>query len=402
MFTTTNKKFLNIDAPEQPSAPTSVAAIMATKGVITTPDSTVEVPSINTEKQEETTTAQEPAPVETTNEASNGDTVNQESQKPPTEPVQETTLQVEETPKTVVPTWQEVLKQQQPDVIIKELGYDVGAVALAKEIQENKQMLAFYEHWKSNGDVQAYLKELTTDYNKMAAEEVMRHQLRAEYPKASEQQLDILYRKKVVEAYKLNPDLFDESEVEEGKMLLEAEAEKYRDTMVAKQQEYLLPKPPEPKSQVEPVEDTGQQELEVFKSLVNDHSLTKSVFANKSIAIGEGEDAFKYPIQNPETVTDLLFDSQKWAENLYDIQKSPSGEVKYIPNVEKQLLVATFAKDPKGFIREIAKHYKSLGGKAALDPIENASLPDGSKPSKSEVTYSNPAEALAKKGRLVN
>jgi hypothetical protein len=403
MNTTILNKFYNIDAPEQPSAP-SIAAIMASKGVVTTADSQVEIPSINTtEKQEEPQAQPEPTPVATTTEASNGAEANQESPKPPSsEPPAEPTPQIEETPAQVQLTWQEVLKQQQPEAIIKELGYDAGAVALAKEINENPQMLAFYNHWKSNGDVTAYLKELSTDYSKMPAEEVMKHQLRTEYPRADERTINILFQKKIVDAYKLNPDVYDESEVEEGRLLLEAEADKYRDGLVEKQKGFLLPKAPEPQATTVPAEPEpdGKKELEAYQTSVMENDYTKSVFSNKVLNIGEGEEGFKYPIQDPKALTDILFDSNAWASKFFNIQKNPDGSEKYIPDVEKQLFVAAAVHDHKTLIREIAKHYKSLGGKAAIDPIENASLPDGSTPSKSVTQYASVAEAMAKSGRL--
>lgn len=392
------RKFFNIDAPETPSTPTdtSIASILAQHGRMNT-GTTAEVPSINTEKKEEATTpATEQTPVDTTTSTPQADTANQESPTPSTEqPVETPTPQVAEVP-TVVPAWQEVLKQQQPEAIFKELGYDVGVVGAAKTLSETPQLQGLIQHWQANGDVVAYLREMTTDYSKMPAEDVMLHQLRREYPKATEAQLKVLYEDEIVQRYKLDPDIYSESEVERGKMLLEAKAERYRDELVENQKQFLIPKAPEPKA-AEPVNevvDTSAQEAEI-RSFFTEHPYTKSVLSNKVISIGEGEDKFNFPIQDPNALSKVLYDNQEWVSLMY----SQQGD-KLVPNVEKQFLVAAFAKDPEGFIRELGKHYKALGGKAALDPIENLSQPNGNNPSKTAAPPQTVAEAMAKQGIL--
>jgi len=82
------------------------------------------------------------------------------------------------------------------------LGYDENSVSFVKELKElDPKMVKFLDTWKNNGDaLQDYLKEAATDYATMPSEDVMRHQLREEYPKASEKQLEILFRKEVIES----------------------------------------------------------------------------------------------------------------------------------------------------------------------------------------------------------
>jgi hypothetical protein len=63
-------------------------------------------------------------------------------------------------------------------------------------------------------------------------------------------------------------------------------------------------------------------------------------------------------------------------------------------------LVAAVAKHGKGLLIELAKHYKAIGGKKAVEPIENASVPNGAKPAMSEAAPSSPAAAMAKFGKL--
>ena len=72
------------------------------------------------------------------------------------------------------------------------------------------------------------------------------------------------------------------------------------------------------------------------------------------------------------------------------------------PKTEHQLAVAAFALDSKKFLSEYAKHLKSVGAKEVIDPIENASKPDGSTSSKSDAEPKTMAEAMARGGRRSN
>jgi hypothetical protein len=261
------RKFYNVDAPETATGSPSVAQLMAQHGVKNEMESMVAAPIEPLEQKEEPQKPAEVTPVETTTEPQTVETANLETPSPASEPPKVEEPQKVELPKAE-PSWQEVLKNQQPDTVLKELGFDAESVGFLKEYKElDPKMKAFLNLWKSGGDIQGYLQEMTTDYSKLSAEEVMRHQLRQEYPKASKQQLDVLFEEEVIERYKLDDSRFSESEVERGKLLLEAKADKYRDALLSSQSEKLLPKPPEPKA-AEPDNsaELAKQQFDAYKS----------------------------------------------------------------------------------------------------------------------------------------
>jgi len=172
-----------------PDAP-SIASLMATSGTFSSTGMNIAETPTHTEKKEEPAPATEDKPADTATPPSNAEPAKPESPKPE-ENAAAVTPQKEEPPK---PTqWQEVLKQQQPDAVLKELGYDDKVIGLLKDAKTlDPKMLAFLDHWKSKGDVTSYLKELTTDYSKMTPEDVLKQQLQREYPKASEKALGAL------------------------------------------------------------------------------------------------------------------------------------------------------------------------------------------------------------------
>lgn len=389
------KRFFDA-AIAEPAGTYNIAELMARQGQQTIGEPASQPIVIKTETPP-TAPAPEPPPVATTTAAQPAEPAKTEPPSLQTEPTVVPPTQTAPEP-AKVQTWQEVLKQQ-PDTVLKEIGLDADVVNLSKQIKDNPQMAAFFKHWKDNGDVTSYLRELSTDYTKMPSDEVMRHQLRTEYPKATPKQLEYLFQEKVMKAYNLDSE--DPEILERGKELLEAEADRHRDKFVDNQKKFLIPKPPEPKAAEPDLQAQQQQQfVESYKSKMGDDPLTKNIIATKQFSYGEGDDKFNYPV-DPNVLMNFLYDPSQYVTTMFNVQDN-GADKSYTPNVEHQLLVATVAKYGKNFMTEYAKHYKSIGGKSAIAPIENASPPAGGTPAAAAITPQTPAEAMAKGGRLVN
>jgi hypothetical protein len=381
------RKFFNADAVDAPAATetqapevASIASLMATAGQLNITGEQAEMPT-------NTVTEAAPAEVQTDDAvtAAEGAAEAQAATETAAVETQQEAAPIVAAP-IAAPTWQEVLKKEQPDTVLKELGFD-------------EKVVSFLNHWKNGGDLKEYLQEMSTDYSKMPAEEVMRHQLRLDYPKASDAQLDILYRKKVVEAYRIG-EYYDEDEAAEGRLLLEAEAEKYREGLVQRQQKYLLPSPPEAAPSAPDTQALEQQQLiDNSKKSVVESPLFRQVLANNKLTIGEGDEAFSFPV-NANELPEIIYDPAKFVESIFKVSQDASGRINLQADPEHQLLVAAVAKHGKGLLIELAKHYKAIGGKKAVEPIENASVPNGAKPAMSEAAPSSPAAAMAKFGKL--
>jgi len=379
--------------------PLSFAEAMASKGARTNNnDNKVEKPVVNTEKKEE------PKPAEGSNEKveTTATTTEAEKAKPEslTQKVEETLATkppIAEQPKPIQ-SLQEVLKSQQPNVVLKELGFDDETVEILNEVKDYKDKAFFKGFLQSlkDGNANDYLKEWTTDYSKMSPEDVMRHQLRAEYPKASDKALNALYEDEIVNKYNLDSE--DDDLKEKGQLLLEAKADRYRDTLIANQSTKLAPKPPEPKAEIavdNSAAEEAAKEFEAYKNKISSDPYYKSLTTSNEIVLGKGKDEFKYPVAADE-LSDLLFDSEKWSKSL--LKPTEDGSATFVPDVEKQMLIAAVAKYGKDFLTKIAQHYKSLGGKAAIEPIDNAKPVNQNTPSNTEYKPNSLVEGMAKGG----
>lgn len=383
----------------EPAAQPSVAQLMATQGVKVEPGSDVVVPTVtyNTEKKEEPQVL-EPTPAATATATQTTEPANPEPPKQTEEPIAVPEPQKAAEP-VKAPSLQEVLRNQQPDTVLKELGFDDKVIGFINGIKElDPKMVAFLTTWKSGGDLTGYVREMTTDYSKMNAEDVMRHQLRQDYPKASDPQLNILFKSKVVNAYNLDSD--DEELKAEGQLLLEAEAERHREKLVENQQNYLLPKAPEPKApEPDKSEVEAQQKFEQYRSQFDNSSYTKDIFTSKQISFGEGEEKFNYPV-DPEALKGILFSGEQWFDKMSVVTNNPDGTKSYAPDARKQMLVAAIAEYGEDFLIQYAKHYKSLGEKTVVETLENAKPVDTNSTSTSEKPPATVAEAMARQGRV--
>lgn len=390
------RKFYDAQLAEPAAAPPpSIASMMAKDGIKSSGSTSVSTPiNIQPEKKEEP--VPEPAKVEPTG------TTPTEPAKPeppaqPQEPAKPTAPIEPVQPK--VPTLQEVLKNHQPDAVLKELGYDDSIVALINGVKgADPKMLALLNYWKQNGDISPYAKALSTDYSKMSAEDVMKHQLREDYPGASSQQIEALFKREVIKAYSLDSD--DEAEAAEGRLLLEAKADKSRAALITKQQDYLVPKPPEPKpAEPDLVAQKQAQDFELYQENVNNSPFTKSMLTNKQLVIGEGETAYKHLLADPQLILNSLFDPTVYAKSFFTKETKPDGSSHWTPDVEKQLFIHAALTDWKGLQKGLADHYISIGKNAAIAPIDNAKDTSANLPATpAQALAKNAAESMARQG----
>ncbi|HEV3223851.1 MAG TPA: hypothetical protein VGZ90_13275 [Puia sp.] len=356
---------------EQPN----IAAIIAKQGVQTTKDNTVDIPDIKIKKEEPATAQKQEEP--------KTEAVPKETPAPEQKPISQ--AQPEQPKQAVQPeeaNWQEVLKKQPEIEILKAIGLD-------------EKMAGLIQKWKSGGDVTAYLKEAATDYSKMTGEQLMRHQLKSDYPELSDEDFEELYESKVTDTYKLDPNMYSEKDVKRGKILLNADTKKIRDALVEKQKQYILDsKPPEvkPDPAIAQAEAALKQSIENYQKEIKGSSIYNGITKDKKLSIEIEGQKFNWEIPDINKYEGVMFDTKKWGEAML----TEKGEWDH----EQQAVLGAVATDWKGFLNSLAKFYIDIGKKQTADLIENAKLP-GDTTAKPEAK-STPVAALAKSGNIVS
>lgn len=396
------KKFYDMDemdtsAPTQTEVPQqqeSIASIMAREGTKSTDEGDFNPVNIN--QYSEPKSNQSDSPVAPTNESMSfeyGDDVEVFSIETLN---YDNDSQIENTYNQ--PNWESNIKSQQPEAVLKAMGYDENVISFIQGLQGvDPKMVGFLNTWKEGGNVQEYFQEANKDYAEMPAEEVMRHQLRNEYPKATEAQLEVLYKKEIVEKYNLGS--FDDDEANEGKLLLEAKADKYRDGLIESQKQKIIPSGSQ---YADSMRQQQEESAKLTQSVINsfqENPYTREVMSKNSISIGEGNERFTFPIDS-KVVSDLVINGDTNGDLMFDRQTDANGNETFVPKAQHQLLVATVNKYGEKFITELAKHYKSLGSRAAIEPIDNARPLESRSVSNATPEPTSVAGAMARYGQL--
>jgi hypothetical protein len=285
--------------------------------------------------------------------------------------------------------WKEEAKKADPSELMALLGFD-------------DKLKGFVNTWKAGGDINGYVRAASIDYSKMPPEEVMRHQLRAEFPELSDEDFQLVYESRVTNRYQLDPELFDAKQRKVGAIMLKTDADKVRTQLVQSQQQRILDaKPPAAPTGPTPEQlaEQAQQTRNWFIGEVKKDPLAAGIVSNGKLTIGEGAEAFHYEIKDQTTLWDTIADQKKMMSQVFDM-RVVNGEERYFPKGDKQTLMGVMALYGTDFLDQFGKHMRNLGAGMALEPIENSSGP-GSKPASGGQPELTPAQALALNGQIV-
>lgn len=220
------------------------------------------------------------------------------------------------------------------------------------------------EYYEKTGDVTPYLQAKLVDFNQMSDEEVMRRNLREQYPDVSEKAFDRLYKQQIADKFKLDADEWGEDDSELGKELLKAEATKARQKYIDWQTSFRAPEPQLDESQKQE-EEQMQEALRQFELGVRNNDLTKNILDNKRLSIKVGDGEFNYELSQPESLLDMTLDNNKFFEQF----ASQDGQIDY----ERWYLTSAFSQDPQGFIKSIGNYFKGMGREEVAKEIKNPS-----------------------------
>lgn len=216
------------------------------------------------------------------------------------------------------------------------------------------------EYYEKTGDLTPYLQAKTVDFNQMADEDVMRRDLREQYPDVSEKAFEKLFKQQVVDKFKLDPDQWEEDDVDLGKQLLKSEASKLRSKYQEWQNGFKAPEPQNDNS----VED-AQRSLEEFAEKTKADAATKSLMDSKRIAIQTGDGEFNFEISNPDQLLEMTIDNTKFFTQFVGAE----GNLDYA----KWYKTTAYAQNPEMFEKSLINYGKTLGREEITKEIKNPS-----------------------------
>jgi hypothetical protein len=225
-----------------------------------------------------------------------------------------------------------------------------------------KNVVEFYE---KTGDITPYLQAKLVDFNQMSDEEIMRRNLKEQYPDVSEKAFDRLFKQQVVDKFKLDADEWGEDDSELGKELLKSEASKVRQKYVDWQKGFAAPERVEDDSQAQ--EDAEAEEaMKNFESSVKGSELTKKLLESKRITIKDGDGEFAYELPEVNAIVDMTLDNDKFFAQF----ASTEGQVDFA----KWYKTVAYSQNPEQFEKSLINYGKTLGRQEVTKEIKNPSL----------------------------
>jgi len=230
------------------------------------------------------------------------------------------------------------------------------------------------DYYEKTGDIKPYVDAMSKNYDEMSAEQILRENMRENYPKLSDAQFEKLFQKEITNKYNINSDEFEEEEIELGRALLENDAEKIRNEFKERQSKFAAP-------EAEPQEDP-QKAYEEWKNVVSENDYVKSFSKEPKFTIKYDDRELNLDIKDAADVIDAAYNDQKIFQNFVE------GEGKNSKiNFEKFLKTYHYAKDPVTFEKKLIEFGRTLGQNKVLDDLQNPTKVDNvNKPNRGEVT----------------
>lgn len=207
---------------------------------------------------------------------------------------------------------------QQPSTVSwEEAIKTVDKKAIAQKIGISDFALEMDEHIRNGGNAIDYLMARAVDYNKVSDLDIVKDNFTKKYPNLSSEERDALFA-----------DVYRQSEFEEenaktmGIIRMKADAHELRQKKIAEQQSFKIPEPvKQEQGQQQPNNEAAIQQTRDF---IKNHDATKSLIESKRVAIALGkEDSFRFNIDNPDFLIDVMTNKDTWAKVLSTKQGEP-------------------------------------------------------------------------------
>ena len=339
------------------------------------------VPVVEEKQEEAVEEKQEETKEESTSEETTEEVVEEETEEPQVEAQEESTEEQPETEETPVENKEETTEDEPKeqselfetlDGIAKTLSN--GKAETLEDLFEDYKILRESEnvfkddfiknavaYYNENGTLNPYLEATAVNFTEMGDEQVMRYNLKKNNPTLSDRAIERLYQRDVINKYSLDQDKFEEDEVELGKELLKADADKLRNTFVDEQKKFIEPVVSETKEKAE----NQKIERSEWESTVKSNKTTKDVLDNKRILISFKDETFSYEVDNPQELQEMTIDNNKF----FNLFSDGQGNVDF----DKWYRVLTYAADPETYEQSLISHGIGLGQEKVVKDLKNPS-----------------------------
>ena len=228
------------------------------------------------------------------------------------------------------------------------------------------------DYYEKTGDLTPYLQAKLVNYDEVDPQTLLREELRKQFPTLSDKAFDRVYRQEIVDKYKIDPERYEDEDVEIGLELLNAKANELRSKLKEEQQRFVAPTPQPKADESEKIQAAAAE----WQKTVENHEATKALVNNGRISVENGTDSpYTYEVANKESLVQMTLDNNEFF-NLFNDHK---GGV----DLDRWYRVLAYASNPTAFEKSLIAHGKSLGEELVTQELKNPSIPVREKPTES-------------------
>ncbi|WP_407522666.1 hypothetical protein PDL71_15440 [Lacibacter sp. MH-610] len=251
--------------------------------------------------------------------------------------------------------------------------------ALLKQLGLDDFLIGALDYYKAQGDLTPYLEAKTVDFAKMPEQQIVERKLREKYASLglAEDKVNKLVQHDLIQTYKQDEATFSETDVELGRLRMEADAALYRKEFMERQQKFAAP-PKQPQEQVQ--EPSHEELIEATKQRVLAEPLVQEFVKKPLLKIGDDELSFNYEAKNVNAALGVLVDPAQMT--FYTSKKDEMGRIltdvngNPVPDYSFLLELAAHITDRQNYNTLLMKHGKSLGTKQIAEQL-NPEAPSG-------------------------
>lgn len=250
-----------------------------------------------------------------------------------------------------ISNWKEAIKNVDRKELLKELGITDFAIEVS-------------EHQSNGGDPADYFAAKAIDWSKVSDTDVIKDDLRLQFPDATPQQLERILNKKYSQT-----DLADDEEKEDGLLLLRSEARRLREQRVEHQSKFKIAAPIQVQ-QAQQQETNFEAEKQARLNFIQNTEAVKNLIQSKRVAIQLGEnESFNFDLKTPDVIVRAMIDPT-YARKFHSDDK---GE----PDVSKLIRIFKYAANPDAHDKAIFNYGKQKGHRVEVEKGMNAKRPLG-------------------------
>lgn len=294
------------------------------------------------------------------------------------DPKTEDQSKIKETPKVEEST--KVENEEPDDVNLRELYLDVEGQnrsvaellderdALKKQLDQISKdpfLKGFIDHYQSTGNASAYIEAKGVDWDKKDSLSVIRAKFEKDNAGLSDKGIEIKWRRKLADTYKIKPDLTQEEMDSEDYILGQEELKRDADLARNEFKEH------QSKFQIvdRKQEEKPQQQFnpEVYKKQVLAEKAIADFMKSKLLKLGIKSDtgqSFGFELPNPDQIIEMMVDDRKFLSTFFDFKSKAVDR-------NRQAKIYAYAMNPDEFEQQLVEFGKNLGLEERLKEVKN-------------------------------